>query len=317
MRINRFQNLYRNFCVAVAAGLLAICLACSTVQKKSPSQNSAERLISFVETGDSTLLEGIFTDSVLNLMSIEAMLDTRNDFVQSFGKLQSVEGPEFFTDSTADIVLRYEEMSLVSSLEFNSAGKIKFLSISPEPARSNVGAESDTTLTEITQYADFSRKFNDDTGYVRLVSILSPTCPMCRNQGYAAIQSVLRQVPSNVFRSYIIWLPALPSDTKQDAVAAAAEFSDDRITSYWDGQMQVANVFGKSLGLPSYAWDVYLLFDSDAKLKNDKLIVPQFWMHQLSGVDAHVPVLDSVVLRWQTEALIKSANQSRRSSAKR
>jgi hypothetical protein len=292
--------------VAVVTGLLAICLACSTVQKKSASQKSAERLISFVETGDSTMLDGIFTDSVLNLMSIEAMLDTRNDFVQSFGKLQTVEGPEFSTDSTADIILRYEDMSLVSSLEFNSEGKIRFLSIRPEPVKSDETTVLETNLTEISEFADFGRDFNADTGFVRLVSILSPTCPMCRNQGYSAVQSIMREVPSGTFKSYIIWLPALPSDTRQDAAVAATEFSDERIKSYWDGDMKAANAFGKSLKISSFAWDVYLLYDRGVKIKKDNPADPKFWMHQLSLVGDRAPMLDSVVLRWKVEELIPS-----------
>ncbi|MGH8016434.1 MAG: hypothetical protein ACREBV_09600, partial [Candidatus Zixiibacteriota bacterium] len=141
---------------ATATVLIFLVQSCSTVQKKSPAKNSAERLISFAQSGDSTLLHGIFTDSVLNLMSIEAMLDTRNDFVQSFGKLQSIDGPDFSTVSTASIVMRYKEMSLVSELEFDNEGKIRFLSIHPEPVKSTGGLVSDSSLIKISEFADFS-----------------------------------------------------------------------------------------------------------------------------------------------------------------
>jgi len=160
---------------AIALTFAFSIVSCSTVQKKSPSQKSAEKLITFVETGDSTLLEGIFTDSVLQLMSIEGMVDTRNDFAQSLGELKSVDGPEFTSDSTAIVILRYEEMSLVSSLEFNDEGEIRFLSIQPEPIKSADDTAVDTSVTGITQFADFRDAFNADTNYVRLVTILSPT----------------------------------------------------------------------------------------------------------------------------------------------
>lgn len=159
--------------ISLAAVLLLV--SCSTVQKKSPSQKSAERLISFVETGDSTLLQGIFSDSVLKLMSIEGMVATREDFAQSLGELKSVDGPKFTTDSTAEVIMRYEEMNLVSSLEFNDRGEIRFLSIHPEPVKSTGEVVADTNITDITSFAGFREAFNADTQFVRLVTILSPT----------------------------------------------------------------------------------------------------------------------------------------------
>lgn len=161
--------------VLILLAALILLVSCSTVQKKSPSQKSAERLVSFVETGDSTFLKGIFSDSVLKLMSIEGMVATREDFAQSLGELKSVDGPEFTSDSTAEVIMRYEEMSLVSSLEFNERGEIRFLSIRPEPVKSSGEIAADTNITDIARFADFSDAFNADTQFVRLVTILSPT----------------------------------------------------------------------------------------------------------------------------------------------
>jgi len=163
---------HNKFCLLLL--IMVILSSCSIGQKNSSAKQSAEQLIRFVETGDTTLLAGLFTDSVLNLMTVEAMLDTRQDFVHSFGKLQSVDAPEFPTDSTANIVLRYEEMSLLTSLEFDSIGKIRFLSIQPEPVKLT-GSESDIKLTDISDFREFREAFSADSQYVRLISILSPT----------------------------------------------------------------------------------------------------------------------------------------------
>lgn len=121
------------------------------------------------------MLDGVFTDSVLSLMSLEGMLATRNDFNNRFGNLRTVEGPEFPTDSTANIVLQYEKMSLLAALKFNSNGKIRSLSIQPEPIKSTGGTDIDTNLTDISRFTDFSDAFNADSNYVRLVTVLSPT----------------------------------------------------------------------------------------------------------------------------------------------
>jgi len=127
---------------------------------------------------------------------------------------------------------------------------------------------------------------------------------MCRGRGFSAVQSVLRAVPSNSLRTYIIWVPALTADTRQDAVEASAEFTDACVNYFWDPEMTVANPFGKTLGLTRFAWDVYLLYDQGEKWKKDSPSKPNFWMHQLGGADELASTLDSVVLRWQTETLI-------------
>lgn len=98
----------------------------------------------------------------------------------------------------------------------------------------------------------------------------------------------------------------MPSDTKQDAILASTEYSDTRINYFWDPEMIAADPFRKKLGLSRFAWDVYMLYDRGEKWKKDSPTEPNFWMHQLMGADELAPVLDSVVLRWKTEALIKS-----------
>jgi hypothetical protein len=132
---------------------------------------SAQNLVQFLESGDTALLDGIFTDSVLQLMSLEGILATRNDFAYRFGKLQIIEGPEFPTDSTANVVLRYEQMSLLASLEFNNQGKIRFLSIQPESVKGTGQSDLASNPKDISEFSKFLEAFNADSGYVRLVTI--------------------------------------------------------------------------------------------------------------------------------------------------
>ena len=137
--------------------------------------NSAKNLVQFVETGDTALLHGVFTDSVLNLMSIEGMLVTRNDYADQFGNLNTIEGPEFSTDSTANVLLHYEQMSLLASLEFDNQGKIRVLSIEPESVKGTSESGFVSNLEDISEFSKFLEAFNADSNYVRLVTILSPT----------------------------------------------------------------------------------------------------------------------------------------------
>ena len=165
----------RIFHTTILLTLASLTLSCSSDDKLSPAMKSAQKLIEFVETGDTVLLRGVFTDSVIKLMSLEEMLATRDDFVRQFGNLQTIEGPEFPTDSTANVVLRYEQMSLLASLEFNSQGQIRILSIQPEPVASTGKSGLASNVEDVSEYSDFRKAFNADSGYVRLVTILSPT----------------------------------------------------------------------------------------------------------------------------------------------
>jgi hypothetical protein len=138
----------------VLAGVVAVFsllfVSCSAGKKASPANtprekivpalSSAERLIMFARSGNPIHLQGVFTDSVLDLMSIEGMVDTRQDFVRSFGRLLKAEGPFYSSDSTASIVFHHEELTVVAFLGFDKRGQIRSINIQQEPLEENLGA---------------------------------------------------------------------------------------------------------------------------------------------------------------------------------
>ncbi len=97
------------------------------------------------------------------------------------------------------------------------------------------------------------------------------------------MQKVLEQVSDEAVRAYIIWLPMLPTDNRDQAEQRTSEFSDPRISYYWDGDRLTGALFQRVLDIPRVAWDVYLIYDEDAQWSEDSPI-PHFWMHQLRGV---------------------------------
>jgi len=129
---------------------------------------------------------------------------------------------------------------------------------------------------------------------------------MCRKRGFSAISSVTRAVKSNSLREYIVWLPMLKSDNRDAAVEASAEFEDSRIRYMWDEDKIIGEKFSQTLKLDRTAWDVYLLYNKGSVWKKDEPTVPDFWMHQLGGLEDIAPTLDSVVLRWKVEEAIAS-----------
>lgn len=90
---------------------------------------------------------------------------------------------------------------------------------------------------------------------------------------------------------HIIWIPMLRDDDREAALEGSAEFTDDRVSYYWDPDRLVGESFEETLGLWRTAWDVYLLYDHGT-VWLEKPPMPDYWMHQLSMANAKAPTLD-------------------------
>lgn len=108
---------------------------------------------------------------------------------------------------------------------------------------------------------------------------------MCR-RGFSDMQEVLTSTKSKDVHFYIVWLPILRSDDRDSAVERTQEFSDERITFYWDEEGLTGSAWQKTLKLQSAAWDVYFIYEPQSKQLTDPPGSPYFWMHQLRGVDS-------------------------------
>ncbi len=136
---------------------------------------------------------------------------------------------------------------------------------------------------------------------------------MCLAGASGAGGELLAAVPHPDLRLRYVWVPVLPPDNIDAARAAAEGLTEPRpdgrpsgrATHYWDGERQLANRLGKSLGitaqqsLAGLAWDVYLAYERGAS----DLFKPSFWMHQL-GV-THAPRLDTAAFRQRVEGLLR------------
>lgn len=120
------------------------------------------------------------------------------------------------------------------------------------------------------------------------------------------MQAVLKRVQSDTFSMYIVWLPALLSDGRKDAVEASGECSDPRIKYYWDEEKETGEVYKQTLGIERFAWDVYFLYDRGVRWTVETPPQPKYWMHQLWGLEETAPLLDSAVLAQQIEAVLSS-----------
>ncbi len=73
----------------------------------------------------------------------------------------------------------------------------------------------------------------------------------------------------------------MQKDNLERADAEAAPFEDLPVVHVWDPRRQVGNLYSKTLGLQSTAWDFYFLYPPGVTWDEDDPPEPAFWMHQL------------------------------------
>jgi hypothetical protein len=124
-------------------------------------------------------------------------------------------------------------------------------------------------------------EFNRAGQSLRLLAILSPSCPACQH-GQGVIKSVFEKFRSERLKGFVIWLPILASDDAALARRQAEEFEDARVVQLWDADRRFGEALAGRLKLSGTAWDVYLLYDPGVKWEGDEPPTPTFWMHQLT-----------------------------------
>ena len=126
--------------------------------------------------------------------------------------------------------------------------------------------------------------FNSSSDKVRIVALLSPTCPGCRS-GHGGVGQVLKKFSSSRLQAILMWEPMLDGDSPKTATQQADTIHDARITQGWNDGKDVGQLFGATLGLRDIAWDVYLLYKPEITSEAEQPPRPTFWMHQLEGAD--------------------------------
>ncbi len=133
----------------------------------------------------------------------------------------------------------------------------------------------------------FRGEFNRARDFVRLVTILSPTCAICQ-YGQGVVRGLFEEIDAKALKGFALWLPVMQGDNAKSAQLESASFSDDRIQQIWDPERCFGELFAKTLRLKGIAWDVYLLYASGVTWSAEGPPEPTFWMAQLpteTGVD--------------------------------
>lgn len=165
------------------------------------------------------------------------------------------------------------------------------------------GTKGESPMQDLSSTEQLKQRFQQDSGKVRLIALVSPVCPECR-RGFADMQDVLKEIPDNRLRAYIVWLPMFPSDSRSWAQTRSDEFKDDRLSYYWDGNKLTGEEWRKTLDINRTAWDVYFLYGSGSQW-DGAAPAPSFWMHQLGGV-TKAPHLNKEEFKTKVKELLAS-----------
>ncbi len=158
----------------------------------------------------------------------------------------------------------------------------------------NIGSTLETNLIydiqEVTDFSSLQKAFQQDNGSVRLVALLSPSCPYCI-KGYRYMIKLLGEIVDERLKMYIIWEPMLSGDSKELADKVSKEVNDPRMVfQAWDENRVNGKLWTSVMHkaddrwlADGPAWDVYFLYKANEKWDEDKPTNPGYWQHQGAG----------------------------------
>lgn len=149
--------------------------------------------------------------------------------------------------------------------------------------------------------------FNRDSGKVRVLMLVSPTCGACLRGASEVERALLAANADPRLRAYVVWVPKLAGH-ERDVPIATRFVPDSRATHYWDESAGLVHGYDAVLSLGEDAWDVYMVYGPDARWPGATPPAPDFWMHQLGSPlhpRVHGPVLDPAVFAAHADSLLR------------
>jgi hypothetical protein len=154
--------------------------------------------------------------------------------------------------------------------------------------------------------AELKELFNRDPSSIRLLVILSASCPMCKSGAGIIQRYLLEKVMSPRLAVYVIWEPVVSGDTEEAAIAASRFIDDPRVVQFWAESRFTGQAFEWAFGVAgSPVWDVYILF-ADGQTWGDTVPKPSFIMSNLvaKGSLPTLPHLDGAELTAKVKSLL-------------
>lgn len=135
---------------------------------------------------------------------------------------------------------------------------------------------------ELTQ---FKEDFNAMSDKLRLVFISGPSCGICLRGMDDLNRSIVAPKQDDPrIHTMVLYVPALGAN-EEHARAAMSLLPGPRVSHYWDGSGNSGLEFQKTLGIPMYAWDIWMIYEPGAQWEEASVPPhPAFWHHQLPSL---------------------------------
>src|SRR5688572_29604861 len=106
-----------------------------------------------------------------------------------------------------------------------------------------ISVETMPLRAETSALDQLKAQFNKDTGVLRLVVLVSPTCPECVSGASWVQDYVLKRYPKLPIKVYAVWYEMYPGDSPEAYPAAQKLIPDGRVMHWWDQSKDVGRWF--------------------------------------------------------------------------
>ncbi len=170
------------------------------------------------------------------------------------------------------------------------------------------GERSSAQQNYSTDLDALKREFNEAKGKVRIVLLLSPTCPACTSGASEVHTAVLEKIADKTTRVFTVWVPILEKDKIETVPNAVKLMPDRRVKHFWDANGELVKSYARVLGFKAEqpAWDVYFAYDREAVWK-DAPPSPTYWMTKLKAAPERK--FDAEAFRAAVEKLIAASRK--------
>jgi hypothetical protein len=141
-------------------------------------------------------------------------------------------------------------------------------------------------------FTELRDQFNADSGFARVMLLMSPSCPHCR-AGAEAVAQVFQDSASTPIKIYAVWLHVTHGDRQTPNSLVLAEMPDPRTRQYWDPYRLLSKTMVRDFppvqtfamadttgGAVPLFWNLVAIWRPGATW-GDKLPLPDFYGHPI------------------------------------
>ena len=161
--------------------------------------------------------------------------------------------------------------------------------------------------------AQLREEFNAAKGSVRVLFVVDPICPGCLRGLDDMNKDLLSKTNDPHLQTFVVHVPRMtPPPKAKDVPEAATLLHNDHVRHYWNPSGSFGEELSQALGLKVdgedvYAWDVWLVYGTDAVWDGTSPPKPEYFMHQLWALGVtDLPRFDSKVFAQRAHQLLAS-----------